>query len=88
MVQAKETENMVKYQFTADDDDWKAWKDTVPRSKSLETRILELLEADTEGRVVDEDEAVNLDAVRADLERALENREWNAVEDALARLED
>lgn len=62
---------------------WQAWKNTVPRSKSLEQRINELIRADTEGRVVD----VDLDAVRADLERALEHQEWGAVEDALARLE-
>lgn len=42
---------MVKYQFEIDDEKWNKWKDTVPRSKSLENRIIELIEADTEGRV-------------------------------------
>jgi len=42
---------MVKYQFEIDDETWNAWKSTVPRSKSLEQRITELIEADTEGRV-------------------------------------
>lgn len=41
----------VNYQFQIDDEKWDAWKDTVPRSKSLEDRIIELIEADTEGRV-------------------------------------
>lgn len=79
---AETDEDMVKYQFQAEDHDWDAWKNTVPRSKSLETRINELIQADTEGRVTD----VDLDGVREDLERALERREWAAVEDALARL--
>lgn len=83
MVQAEQAENMVKYQFQADDDEWQAWKRTVPRDKSLEKRINELIRADTEDRVTD----VNLQEVRADLERALEHHEWGAVEDALARLE-
>jgi len=80
---AKSDEDMVRYQFQADDDEWKAWKNTVPRSKSLEQRINELIRADTDGRVTD----ANLEDVRDDLERALEHREWSAVEDALARLE-
>jgi hypothetical protein len=83
MAQATESEDMVKYQFQAEDDDWQAWKRTVPRDKSLEQRINELIEADTEGRVTE----IDVDAVRKDLERALEHREWAAVEDALARLE-
>lgn len=47
---------MVKYQFQADDDVWNEWKNTVPRTKSLETRINELIVADTEGRVVEKEE--------------------------------
>lgn len=81
---AEPDEDMVKYQFQAEDDEWAAWKNTVPRSKSLETRINELIRADTEGRVTE----VDVDAVRDDLERALEHQEWASVEDALARLED
>jgi len=84
MAQAEPEEDMVKYQFQAEDDEWRAWKNTVPRSKSLEERINELIRADTEGRVTDTD----VDAVQSDLERALERREWGAIEDALARLED
>lgn len=42
---------MVKYQFEIDDETWDEWKNTVPRSKSLEQRIIELIEADAEGRV-------------------------------------
>lgn len=45
---------MTKYQFQIDDEKWREWKNTVPRSKSLEKRIVELIEADTEGRVIDE----------------------------------
>lgn len=44
---------MVKYQFEVDDDTWEEWKETVPRSKSLEQRIIELIEADRDGRVQD-----------------------------------
>jgi len=42
---------MVTYQFEIDDDEWHAWKGNVPRSKSLDTRIRELLRADREGRI-------------------------------------
>jgi hypothetical protein len=42
---------MVRYQFQIEDDLWEEWKETVPRSKSLEQRITELIEADKEGRV-------------------------------------
>jgi len=45
---------MVTYQFEIDDETWNEWKDTVPRSKSLDTRLVELIEADTDGRVEDE----------------------------------
>lgn len=46
-----ETRDMVKYQFQIDDEKWSEWKRTVPREKSLEKRLIELVEADTEGRV-------------------------------------
>jgi len=46
--------DMVKYQFEISDDEWERWKRTVPRSKSLDERIRELIEADAEGRVDDE----------------------------------
>lgn len=44
---------MVVYQFRPPDDTWAEWKRTVPREKSLEQRLIELIEADMEGRVVD-----------------------------------
>lgn len=53
MAQTIEDDDMVKYQFQIEDEKWDRWKETVPRSKSLETRIIELIEADTEGRVVE-----------------------------------
>jgi len=55
---------MVKYQFEIDDEAWREWKNTVPRSKSLEQRIIELIEADTEGRVqsAEEDDIAESDS--------------------------
>ena len=44
------------YQLGVDDDTWNDWKDTVPRSKALDVRLVELIEADTEGRIEDEPE--------------------------------
>ena len=87
---ATDGEDMVKYQFQADDDEWESWKNTVPRSKSLEQRINELIRADTEGRVRGEDEP-GLDefqqAVR-DAREAYEDVDGNGVDDAIARLEE
>jgi hypothetical protein len=37
---------MVTYQFEIADDEWEAWKETVPRSKSLDTRLRELIRDD------------------------------------------
>lgn len=51
MSQTVETPTMTKYQFQIDDDTWNDWKETVPRSKSLQDRIIELIEADTDGRI-------------------------------------
>lgn len=48
--------DMVKYQFQIDDETWNAWKETVPRTKSLETRLIELIEADTDGRVLEDED--------------------------------
>lgn len=42
---------LTTFQITVPCDKWDRWKETVPRSKSLEQRIIELIEADTEGRV-------------------------------------
>lgn len=41
----------VTYQFQIPDDDWVVWKNTVPRSKALDVRLRELIEADADGRV-------------------------------------
>jgi predicted Rdx family selenoprotein len=46
---------MVRYQFQIDDETWEEWKETVPRSKSLEQRIIELIEADRDGRIIEEE---------------------------------
>lgn len=51
MVVEAETADMVRYQFQIDDETWQEWKMTVPRDKSLEQRITELIEADRDGRV-------------------------------------
>lgn len=56
MATQPETADMVRYQFQIDDETWEEWKETVPRSKSLEQRITELIEADRDGRVEDGDE--------------------------------
>lgn len=53
MATAPETADMVRYQFQIDDETWNEWKMTVPRDKSLEQRIIELIEADRDGRVDD-----------------------------------
>ncbi len=47
---------MTTYSFEIDDEVWETWKDTVPRSKSLDTRLRELIEADRDGRVTESDE--------------------------------
>lgn len=59
---------MVKYQFQADDDEWEEWKMTIPRSKSLETRIQELIQADTEGRVYTQEEHEEVEELRSEVE--------------------
>lgn len=56
MGQTVESDDVVRYQFQVDDDTWEEWKETVPRSKSLEQRIIELIEADTDGRVIEDGE--------------------------------
>lgn len=37
--------------FDVTPETWSDWKETVPRTKSLDTRIVELIQADTENRV-------------------------------------
>lgn len=65
---------VVTYQFEAADDEWEAWKRTVPRDKSLDTRIRELLKADREGRVLE-----------ADHDADAPTREYHDVVDKVAR---
>jgi hypothetical protein len=43
---------VTKYQFEVSEEEWNRWKLTVPRDKSLDERIRELLEADADGRVL------------------------------------
>jgi hypothetical protein len=50
---AAEAAVMTTYSFEIPDDVWEEWKDTVPRSKRLDDRLVELIKADTEGRVDD-----------------------------------
>ena len=56
MAEAIDSQSVVKYQFQIDDEKWRQWKNTVPREKSLEKRIIELIEADTEGRVQEDED--------------------------------
>ena len=56
MAQTNQAEPVTKFQFQIEDEKWERWKMTVPRNKSLEQRIIELIEADTEGRVKERDE--------------------------------
>lgn len=83
MARATEDEDMVKYQFQAEDDEWEAWKNTVPRSKSLEQRVNELIRADTEGRVLDE--GAELKNALNDLEEAIEHGDEGQLRSALTR---
>ena len=48
---ARETVPMTSYSFEVDDETWDEWKNTVPRSKRLDERLQELIEADIDGRV-------------------------------------
>lgn len=47
---------MVTYQFEVDDETWEMWKGTIPRSKAIHARLVELIEADLDGRVWEETE--------------------------------
>jgi len=53
MPKMPQSPGVTKYQFEIDDDEWERWKDTVPRSKTLDERIRELIEADRNGRVLE-----------------------------------
>jgi len=50
---AVETDPMTAYSFEVPDELWNEWKDTVPRSQRLDDRLIELIEADVEGRVME-----------------------------------
>lgn len=39
--------DMIQYQFKVDRQTWQDWKTTVPRTKKLDTRLIELIEDDT-----------------------------------------
>jgi len=69
-----EASTVTTYQFEIDGEKWRHWKDTVPRSKSLDDRIRELIEADTEGRVVETEgrERTGDDDLRARAEATLD----------------
>lgn len=69
MNQAADSDHVVKYQFQVSRKSWEEWKNTVPRSKNLDVRIRELLNADTDGRVLDPDDPrLQLDPDDVDLE--------------------
>lgn len=46
---------MYKHQI---DNNWKEWKLLVPRNKSLEALVIELIEADTEDQITEREEQV------------------------------
>ena len=82
---------MVKYQFEIDDSDWEEWKKTVPRTKSLDKRIRELIAADTEDRVVEhtEEEAVvteptQRESVTQDVQQTVDRSHRDNLRDELA----
>lgn len=50
---------MVQYNFEVDDETWEEWKKTVPRTKSLDRRLIELIVADTDGRVTEATDGTN-----------------------------
>ena len=81
-----ESADMVRYQFQIDDETWQEWKMTVPRDKSLEQRITELIEADRDGRVFGEGADVGeMVAALADMEAALDRGDEDAAREALER---
>ena len=88
MAPVTDDENMVKYQFQADDEEWAAWKRTVPREKSLEQRINELIRADTAGRVGQDLDVELVLAALDDLETAMGRGDRELAADALERARD
>ena len=53
---APQTASMTTYSFEVEDELWSEWKDTVPRSQRLDERLVELIQADVDGRVDDVDD--------------------------------
>jgi len=53
---ATQTTAMTTYSFEVDDELWAEWKDTVPRSQRLDERLVDLIQADVDGRVDDVDD--------------------------------
>lgn len=84
MVQTAKQDRMVRYQFQIEDEKWERWKNTVPRSKSLEKRIIELIEADAAGRVLDD--PTEITGPLDDLEVALESGDRQTVEESIQRI--
>jgi len=87
MNKAKENGPMVTYQFEIDDDEWLEWKNTVPRSVSLDERIRELIRADTHGRVVeknDESERETVSEGHIETQKPTPDVDKDALRDALA----
>lgn len=76
---------MVRYQFVADDEEWEAWKETLPRDKSIEARINELIRADTVGKVDPDVDVAALHDALDDLTYAAEKGDAGRVKDALGR---
>lgn len=88
-----DTNSRVTYQFRADRDTWQTWKETVPRSTSLSTRIQELIQADIDERVAESNGRVvdpsGIDAIEGavdDVLAAVDARDRDAAEDAVERI--
>ena len=57
-VKSTEERGYVYYQLSTPDELWEEWKNTVPRSQRLDERLVELIKADTDGRISEaEDDA-------------------------------
>jgi hypothetical protein len=72
---------MVTYQFSVDRETWDRWKETVPRTKTLDERLRELIEADAEGRVREPGEPAPTEPDRDDLAGHLDDLELPSTVD-------
>lgn len=63
---------MPEYQHDFDDDLWDGWKQTVDRDKPLWKRLEELMQADVDGRVIDEGDPVEPDIEVAEQDEPIE----------------